>query len=669
MFAIIITEKGGTERREVFDRTEINVGRVQGNELMLPKGNVSKHHARLLYRDGRFIVTDLKSTNGTYVNGRKITQATIVREGDKIYVGDFILRLEIPLQQAPAQLGAPEEAVDHTSSPRNLSPQEGLASRPPVVRPGQEGPINRYPLEGEPDEQSWSSDEPKPEQTVVPTIGALPPLNLRMPAPPRVPSSSSSARDRRSSSSRAGGPNMPPAAPPTAPDPTTGPTRPSSPSTGPRASLPREATGHGTQDSMQVPAQRIAAIALVTRVEGSVDLAPLDGAAQPPKPLLDRIDRALRDAAGAMRAAGEIPPQVDVEAAIGEARDELIGIGPLLAWLADEDVVQIHIHRHGWVSTLRASGPRRTETPFASEAALDRILRRLCAREGAPVEDGELTVERHLQNGMLHLLALFAPVAHSGSVATIRKCAQSPVNLDDLVRCGAMSRALASFLAQVVAGRANLLLNACTRSDMYSLLGAALSAVRPNEHLVVAHGPTFGLALPRNATGLVLQPGEQGAEALRAAARLAPDRLVVAGFDGAAATELLDAVASGAQGVMVATQAPTVRHALARMVPDFAAHRPGLPVEALREWVNASFDVAVEYARMRDGRTRVVRVSEPAGVEGRVITMRDIFTFHVERTASGGAVEGSFHPTGVVPRIAEDLQARGLSLDPSLFRR
>ena len=94
MFTIVISEKGGTERREACDKNEINVGRVQGNDLMLPKGNVSKHHARLLYRDGRFIVTDLKSTNGTYVNGRKISQATIVREGDKIYVGDFVLRLE-----------------------------------------------------------------------------------------------------------------------------------------------------------------------------------------------------------------------------------------------------------------------------------------------------------------------------------------------------------------------------------------------------------------------------------------------------------------------------------------------------------------------------------------------------------------------------------------------
>src|SRR5271165_617505 len=134
MFTIIISEKGGAERREAFDKNEINVGRVQGNDLMLPKGNVSKHHARLLFRDGRFIVTDLKSTNGTYVNGRKISQATIVREGDKIYIGDFVLRLETGLKVAqevsyveneslavgdlsPASRGAPSPAPTPAALP------------------------------------------------------------------------------------------------------------------------------------------------------------------------------------------------------------------------------------------------------------------------------------------------------------------------------------------------------------------------------------------------------------------------------------------------------------------------------------------------------------------------------------------------------------------------
>src|ERR1700689_1790578 len=121
MFTIVISEKGGAERRESFEKNEINVGRVQGNDLMLPKGNVSKHHARLLFRDARFIVTDLKSTNGTYVNGRKISQATIVREGDKIYIGDFVVRIEAASGPTQSQTPpAPAHVVIADDSPSDL---------------------------------------------------------------------------------------------------------------------------------------------------------------------------------------------------------------------------------------------------------------------------------------------------------------------------------------------------------------------------------------------------------------------------------------------------------------------------------------------------------------------------------------------------------------------
>src|SRR4029077_10754286 len=128
MFTIVISEKGGAERRETFDKNEINVGRVQGNDLMLPKGNVSKHHARLLYRDARFIVTDLKSTNGTYVNGRKISQATIVREGDKIYIGDFVLRLETG-QKPPGFVE--DEALSAPVAPARSGPVSRAGVLPP----------------------------------------------------------------------------------------------------------------------------------------------------------------------------------------------------------------------------------------------------------------------------------------------------------------------------------------------------------------------------------------------------------------------------------------------------------------------------------------------------------------------------------------------------------
>src|SRR6266511_4003901 len=94
MFSITVTEKGGEQRRLDFDKPEITIGRVQGNDVILPKGNVSKRHARIVLKDGKFIIVDLKSTNGTYVNGRKITSPLVVKESDKIYIGDFILGVE-----------------------------------------------------------------------------------------------------------------------------------------------------------------------------------------------------------------------------------------------------------------------------------------------------------------------------------------------------------------------------------------------------------------------------------------------------------------------------------------------------------------------------------------------------------------------------------------------
>src|SRR5512141_2781103 len=94
MFTIIIQEKRGEQRRMVFNKPEVTIGRVQGNDIVLPKGNVSKRHARIVLKDGKFIIVDLKSTNGTYVNGRKITSPLVVKESDKIYIGDFIVGVD-----------------------------------------------------------------------------------------------------------------------------------------------------------------------------------------------------------------------------------------------------------------------------------------------------------------------------------------------------------------------------------------------------------------------------------------------------------------------------------------------------------------------------------------------------------------------------------------------
>jgi len=108
-FAVVIHEKGGQPRRQEFYKSEVTIGRVQGNDIVLPKQNVSKRHSRVVLKNGKFVITDLKSTNGTYVNGRKISTPAVIKETDKIYIGDFVLSTELleGVEEGAAPLASP----------------------------------------------------------------------------------------------------------------------------------------------------------------------------------------------------------------------------------------------------------------------------------------------------------------------------------------------------------------------------------------------------------------------------------------------------------------------------------------------------------------------------------------------------------------------------------
>src|SRR5687768_13081197 len=121
MVNLLLTEKGGDTKQLSFDKDEVTIGRVQGNDVVLPKGNVSKRHCRIMVQSGRFSVEDLKSTNGTYINGRKISENTSVNGTDKIYVGDFVIKVE-NAAAAEASPGAAEAGSLSTALPRRPPP-------------------------------------------------------------------------------------------------------------------------------------------------------------------------------------------------------------------------------------------------------------------------------------------------------------------------------------------------------------------------------------------------------------------------------------------------------------------------------------------------------------------------------------------------------------------
>jgi len=123
---VMITDEGGVRRRLDFSKPEVTVGRVQGNDIVLAKRNVSKQHARLSLEGEKAVVVDLNSTNGTWVNGRKITSPHPLKSGDKIYIANFIITLEPddgdkPGSSSPGSVSEPPPLPAKSSIPVDVS--------------------------------------------------------------------------------------------------------------------------------------------------------------------------------------------------------------------------------------------------------------------------------------------------------------------------------------------------------------------------------------------------------------------------------------------------------------------------------------------------------------------------------------------------------------------
>jgi pilus assembly protein CpaF len=436
----------------------------------------------------------------------------------------------------------------------------------------------------------------------------------------------------------------------------------------PRSSVRSAAQSEGVVDASQAAAHRVALAALVEQIASSIDLSPL-ASGELPANIVTSVERALGERAASMRSSGELPEGVDADTLVGEARRELLDLGPIGPLLDDEYVEEVQVIRHDHVVAMHGKKQVATEIAFTSEAAVARVVRRLCKRAGTPLGATEQFVDRRLDHGA-RLFGVVPPASGDSHMLVIRKPQRALSTVDDLVRSGTLSRAMATLLGQAVQGRANILVTGGFGNGASALLGALAGAGNIEDRVVVLQeDDELIFNQPHTVSMLIGDTTDEGARAVRAAIRVRPDRLVVGAFAGHVVAEVVDAIGDGVDAVLAAARAPTLRHLVARLPADLAATRPTLALDTAREWLASSFDLVIEVARLRDGRHRVMRIAEFTLEPNNPLGLRDIFTFTVERTAAGGAVEGSFHPGGVVPRLAEDLVARGVPIDLSIFKR
>ena len=123
------------------------IGRNEGLEVTVRDTLISRRHARITLREDRYYIEDLLSANGTFVNGKKLTAAQVLKDGDQISIGDTTLLFQLrgavppalPVNEQTMVAVLAREAPLGQSTSRDVSPQPTKAM-PPVAAPASAPP-------------------------------------------------------------------------------------------------------------------------------------------------------------------------------------------------------------------------------------------------------------------------------------------------------------------------------------------------------------------------------------------------------------------------------------------------------------------------------------------------------------------------------------------------
>lgn len=162
------------------EKSELFIGRDVANDVLINDAEVSRRHARISIQAGNYVIEDLGSTNGTFVNGQKLVGPRVLKVGDTLMFGENVsLTFEMTAYDPNATL---------------ISAPVPVAAPPPsqpVSQPSAPPPQTYTP----PPPQAYSPPPPQPQQVYPP---APPPVYAaRVPASPPEPIIAEDVRPQR----------------------------------------------------------------------------------------------------------------------------------------------------------------------------------------------------------------------------------------------------------------------------------------------------------------------------------------------------------------------------------------------------------------------------------------------------------------------------------------
>jgi pilus assembly protein CpaF len=374
------------------------------------------------------------------------------------------------------------------------------------------------------------------------------------------------------------------------------------------------------------------------------------------------------------RATAMTMTKTDKERLVDSVLDDVLGLGPLEALLADPTITEIMANHPKQIYVEKAGEPTLSAVTFENERQMRQVIDRIVSLVGRRVDESTPICDARLKDGS-RVNVVIPPIALKGPCLTIRKFSKEKWGPADIVnRFRSASPDLMTFLRSGVRARLNVLVSGGTGSGKTTLLNILSSFIPEVERLITCEDAAeLQLQQPHWIQLESRPPNVEGKgavtirELVKSCLRMRPDRIIVGECRGGEALDMLQAMNTGHDGSMSTIHANNPHEALVRLETLVLQAGQDLPSRAIRETIGAAIHLIVQQSRLRGGVRRIVSVAEIIGIADGEVKYQELFVFKQVGVNADGKAVGYHTATGIKPMRMEHLRSEGEDVSEKLF--